>query len=106
MPWVTVGSPAGVWCGRGKKRAEKQTTAGTEKRTKRKEGQLEDRPLVRNALQLRTVIRALGGRSSTDIEKIGVGVLITASGLVVLAHQGGQIEIGAVGRGAFARRRA
>lgn len=99
-------------CGGGKKRAEEthqkqqQTTAGTEKRTKRKEGQLEDRPLVRNALQLRTVIRALGGRSSTDIEKIGVGVLITASGLIVLAHESRKIEGCAISCGSFAGGRA
>ena len=53
-----------------------------------------------------SIVRALSCGRATDIEEICIGVLITASGLVVLAHQGGQIEIGAVGCGAFARGRA
>ena len=43
-----------------------------------------------------SIVGALSRRSTTDIEEIGIGALITANGLKVLAHQAGQIEVGAV----------
>jgi hypothetical protein len=39
-----------------------------------------------------SIVGALSRRSTTDIEEIGIGALITANGLKVLAHQAGQIE--------------